>query len=253
MAPTLQASTIIPITFPADGLLLKGTLHRPPEANGAPVVIGCHGLFSTGDSPKQVALAERLNGLGIAFFRFDHRGCGRSEGAFGAVTSLAGRCADLRAAVALMEKRPELDGRIGLFGSSMGGAVSLAVAREIDPASIVTLAAPVRMETADHAVSAIRRSEASTGLGGLFFRENLPFDISEGLGRIRNLLVIHGEKDEVIPVDHAREIHGSAGRPKRLLIQAGGDHRVSDPDHQAAFMAAAVAWFETGLPTGGHP
>ena len=76
-----------PITFSSDGLLLEGRLHMP-EAQHPPFVIGSHGLFSTGDSPKQLALARHLNAAGIAFFRFDHRGCGRSAGSFRKETTI---------------------------------------------------------------------------------------------------------------------------------------------------------------------
>lgn len=77
------------IQFAADGFRLKGTLHLP-AADNPPVVIGCHGLLSDRSSPKQIALAEACNALGLAFFRFDHRGCGESTGRLEAVTSLEG-------------------------------------------------------------------------------------------------------------------------------------------------------------------
>ncbi|MCK7511694.1 MAG: alpha/beta hydrolase [Desulfobacterales bacterium] len=135
-----------PRTFglPLDGFQLKGTLHLP-AADNPPVVIGCHGLLSDRSSPKQIALAEACNALGLAFFRFDHRGCGESAGkAGGGDTSLEGRASDLLHAIRLLESRPGLGKQIGLFGSSMGGAVCLRVASERPVAAVVTFAAPVR-------------------------------------------------------------------------------------------------------------
>ncbi|MGD9017875.1 MAG: damage-inducible protein CinA, partial [Desulfobacterales bacterium] len=78
------------IAFPADGHRLMGVLHLPA---GDPVgtVIGSHGLFSSGASPKQLELAHWCNRSRMAYFRFDHRGCGSSSGDFDTVTSLAGR------------------------------------------------------------------------------------------------------------------------------------------------------------------
>ena len=69
------------ISFNSDSLKLKGVLHLPDDGQ-PPVVIGSHGLYSSGSSPKQIALAEQCNRLGIAYFRFDHRGCGSSQGEF---------------------------------------------------------------------------------------------------------------------------------------------------------------------------
>ena len=65
----------------SENFLLRGMLHIPTDEKG-PVVIGSHGLLSSGNSPKQIELAKRCGEFGIAFFRFDHRGCGKSEGVF---------------------------------------------------------------------------------------------------------------------------------------------------------------------------
>jgi alpha-beta hydrolase superfamily lysophospholipase len=114
------------ITFSSNGFTLKGTLHLP-DAEHPPVVIGSHGLFSSGSSPKQIALAKRCNACGIAFFRFDHRGCGQSQGIFQEVTTLEARCNDMISAIKTIQNRNDTGNRIGLFGSSMGGAVCLSV------------------------------------------------------------------------------------------------------------------------------
>ena len=111
------------ITFLSDGLALKGTLHLPPS-DKPPIVIGLHGLYSSQESPKQIALARACNALGLAYLRFDHRGCGRSQGEFEKVTSLAARCRDLKSAIETVKAWPDTSDQIGLFGSSMGGTVS---------------------------------------------------------------------------------------------------------------------------------
>ena len=88
----------ININFESDGFLLKGMLHLP-EADLPPIVIGSHGLLSNSYSPKQITLARECNANGIAYFRFDHRGCGQSNGVFNEVTSLEGRRNDLICAI----------------------------------------------------------------------------------------------------------------------------------------------------------
>ncbi len=90
-------------------------------------------------------LAQRLTEQGIAFFRFDHRGCGKSEGDFAEVTSLEGRAADSPlAAIKALVTRKGAGPFLGLFGSSMGGAACLYVASKLEVPAVVTVAAPVR-------------------------------------------------------------------------------------------------------------
>jgi uncharacterized protein len=221
-----------------DGVRLIGTLHLP-ERRPAPLVIGCHGLLSDRRSPKQIALAVACCRAGLAFFRFDHRGCGDSSGNLETDTSLEARCRDLLGAIGHLALRPELAGPFGLFGSSMGGAVCLAVSARETVGPLVTFAAPVRSTPLLAAAAApgvpadVRRMAEVLGP---------PFDLAPELSKVHHLLVVHGESDAVVPVAHAREIHASAGEPKRLLLQPGGDHPMSDPRHQQEFMRAAAAW-----------
>jgi len=57
------------------------------------------------------------------------------------------------------------------------------------------------------------------------------------------LLILHGARDSMIPVTHAREIHAAANEPKRLAILRNGDH--NDLFDHGAF--AKVAAFLTEL------
>jgi uncharacterized protein len=226
----------------ADGVRLAGSLHLP-ERPRSPLVIGCHGLLSDRRSPKQVALAEACTREGIACFRFDHRGCGDSAGDLERDTSLEARCRDLLGAIDHLARRTDVAGPFGLFGSSMGGAVCLRVAARTPVGPLVTFAAPVRSGPLLAAASSpgvppeMRRMAAALGP---------PFDLAPDLPRVRNILVFHGEADRVVPVAHAREIHAAAGEPKRLVLQPGGDHLMSDLRHQKEFMHAALRWLTGG-------
>jgi alpha-beta hydrolase superfamily lysophospholipase len=243
MATSAEKSIIKEITFQADGLELRGDLHLP-AVKQPPVVIGSHGLFSSRNSPKQIALADQCNRLNIAFFRFDHRGCGDSQGKFEAVTSLEARFNDLVSAIDWITHRKDLGDRIGLFGSSMGGAACLSVASKIEITTMVTVAAPIRSK---HIHSAIENSDALNHPGSRFDAKRNAFDISQGLLNIRNILIFHGDADTVVPVSHAREIFQQVGDPKKLNILNGGDHRMSSPVHQEEFLRKASLWFRSGL------
>jgi alpha-beta hydrolase superfamily lysophospholipase len=231
------------ITFFSDGLALKGTLHLPPS-DKPPVVIGLHGLYSSQESPKQIALAQACNALDLAYFRFDHRGCGRSQGEFEKVTSLAARCRDLKRAVETVRGWPDCGKHIGLFGSSMGGTVSLRMAADLFIDSIVTFAAPLRSRI--HFLAGNRKAEPKDTAIYLDPDKN-DFDISSYLPHIANILIIHGDADETVPVSHAKEIYSLAAKPKKLIIQHNGDHRMSNKRHQDDFIREAASWLKSGL------
>lgn len=231
------------IKFSCDGLQLTATLHLPAMER-PPVVIGCHGLYSDRNSPKQIALARECNRKNLGFLRIDHRGCGESQGEFNAVTSLEARCRDLIEAIELVKARDDTGNGIGLFGSSMGGAVCLAVAGRLGLAPIVTVAAPVMSRSIGDGGETPQTPHPDRPPFDV--RKN-SFDITEMLGGISNILIFHGEKDSVVPLDHAREIFQRAADPKKLIIQNDGDHRMSNPSHQQEFVREASLWFRTGL------
>lgn len=228
-----------PFTLTCDDLRLSAVLHLPPSED-PPVVIGSHGLYSDGDSPKQIALAERLNASGIAFLRLDHRGCGRSEGTFEVVTTLDGRVRDLKAAARALEHRQGAPLRLGLFGSSFGGSTCLGAAAALRPARMVTLAAPIDSRS----LITTARQKSSDPLPPLFESETFQFDLSDRLAGVHDLLVIHGECDEVVPLGHGQRIYAAVRDPKQLIINPGGDHRVTRPEHQRTFVDACQNWFE---------
>ena len=227
-----------PLTFLSDGLRLQGILHLP-EQDHPPLVVGSHGLYSSGDSPKQIALARGCTRMGIAYFRFDHRGCHRSEGRFEEVTTLAGRRDDLVNAAAFLRTQFDPGDRLGLFGSSFGGTACLAAAGLLNPPRMVTLAAPV-----DSRSILAATQNRKPALAPVFLQDAFQFDLRKDLHRLSGVLVVHGGNDEVIAAQHARVIYDGVGSPKKSMIMPGGDHRLSRRDHQQAFLEAALAWFK---------
>jgi alpha-beta hydrolase superfamily lysophospholipase len=233
------------IRFKSDEFTICGVLHLPAIKH-PPVVIGSHGLMSSGDSPKQVALAQSCVENGIAFFRFDHRGCGNSSGDFASATTFEGRCRDLIDAVLTMMDHPDTGSRIAMFGSSFGGAVSIAVSRLFQTNALVTVAAPVRL-------ASIRPPDATdpadqNRLASLD-RARLDFDVSGWLKEISNILIFHGDADAVVPFSDALEIYRKTKSPKQLIRLEGGDHPMGNPLHRKQFIRLAVAWFKRGF----HP
>jgi alpha-beta hydrolase superfamily lysophospholipase len=212
-----------------------------PESRPAPVVVGCHGLLSDRGSLKQVALAAECGRRELAYFRFDHRGCGESQGRLETDTSLENRVSDLLHAIRHLYRRSDIQKRLGLFGSSMGGAVCIRAAAPSGAAALVTCAAPVRSRPLKTAFSP---AEPHARMASLLNKE---FDLIDDLPKVRNILLFHGDADEVVPVAQAHEIFRAAAAPKRLIIQENGDHPMSDPRHQQEFIHAAALWFEHAL------
>src|SRR5262245_51495655 len=116
------------VTFPSAGLKLSGVVHVPSgmragERRAAFLVL--HGFGSNKTSSNTMQPTKVLSELGYVVLRFDMRGCGESEGEFGRVICLE-QVEDTRSALSFLAKHPAVDGnRIGLIGSSFGGAVAV--------------------------------------------------------------------------------------------------------------------------------
>jgi len=235
----MTGSTCINISFLSDGYKLNGVLHLP-EAQSPPVVVGSHGLESNGDSPKQIELANRCNEMGIAYFRFDHRGCGTSEGIFAEVTSVENRKADLIHAVNTILSRSDIGNRLALFGSSMGGTTCIAAAAELKAEAYVLVAAPVFGQTLIKPPEELDKE----GLSIAFYEKFLKFDISGNIPLINNVLIFHGDKDDIVPILNSETIYRDAQDPKKIIVQKNGDHRISDPVHQKEFITETTLWYK---------
>ena len=233
----------INITFESNGFLLKGMLHLP-ETNLPPVVIGSHGLLSNSYSPKQIALARECNANDIAYFRFDHRGCGQSDGVFNEITSLNGRRNDLISAVKTIQMRKDIGGKIGLFGSSMGGTVCISVADALDIDAWVIYASPVRSNSITRALN---ESDDAEKIKPLLDRKYLKWNISDQLKHLHHIFILHGDSDKIVSPTNAHEIFTKSNNPKKLILQKGGNHLMSNKKHQKDFLREAVNWFKKWL------
>ncbi len=116
------------VSIPSAGIKLSGVVHvpdgvRPGERRAAFLVL--HGFGSNKSSSNTMEPTKVLTGLGYVVLRFDMRGCGESEGEFGRVICLE-QVEDTRNALTFLARHPAVDpDRIGLIGSSFGGAVAV--------------------------------------------------------------------------------------------------------------------------------
>jgi dipeptidyl aminopeptidase/acylaminoacyl peptidase len=221
---------------------ISGILHLPEKEN-PPCVIASHGLLSSKDSEKYIALGERFSQEGMAMLRFDFRGVGESDGRIEEDT-VSRRIVDLSSAIDFVKSHPGFGNRIGLLGSSLGGYVSLINAsmdKEIK--AVVIWATPFHLD-------GLKSNKGAEGhpLPAEPFFEDLPkHRLLPLLPKVSNCLVIHGEEDELVPADQAWEIFHSLGIPKEIHVMEGADHRLTQPAHRRRAIELTVEWFQRYL------
>jgi dipeptidyl aminopeptidase/acylaminoacyl peptidase len=217
---------------------LAAVLHLPEGPGPFPCLVASHGLGSSKDGEKYLAIAEGFTRAGVAVCRFDFRGCGESAGSF-ADTTVAREIADLSAVVVAVRARDELDGRVALLGSSMGAFVSLFVAQR-DPGirAVAAWACPADLQDLFEHPDSVR----SYGLGDASVCELQAGAYLRAPSGRPGCLFVHGDMDEVVPVEHARRLFAAAAEPRRLEVLRGGDHRLSDPVLRERAVDLSVEW-----------
>ena len=72
----------------------------------------------------------------------------------------------------------------------------------------------------------------------------MDFDVSEDIIKLNNILIIHCDKDEVVPVANAYEMYEKASEPKKKIILPNGDHQMSNRKYQELFIREAISWLK---------
>nr|HID60073.1 alpha/beta fold hydrolase [Desulfobacterales bacterium] len=229
-------------TTTIEGENIQGVIHFP-EQDTAPCVICSHGLFSSKESPKFIAIAEDLAREGFIAIRYDHRGCGESDGRI-EDTTVSGRLKDLKAVCAFARTHPRVNGDIGLLGSSMGGFISLiTAARDPSLKALSVWATPYTLRR----VRSDIEEEPYPHLSDGFYEDLARHRLLDLLGRIKQCLVLHGENDELVPLWHAEKIYELMDEPKRLEIFPGGDHRFTRESDRKRAIQLSAEWFKKYL------
>ncbi len=222
-----------------DDIAIKGTWFAPPagERGAKGNVVLCHGVpGGTKDpaDPGYAQLAETLAKDGHCVTTFNFRGAGESGGDF----DIRGWLDDLRGVLSWVCSR--LDREPVLFGFSAGAAVCVSVAAEhAHIAGLILCACPAEFSRIlDHdgleqflqharAIGIIRNLEfpADRVAWAKGFRDVCAKEDIRRCGHIP-ALIIHGDDDELIPVEHAYQLYHAARGPKQLAILRRGGHRL---------------------------
>jgi dipeptidyl aminopeptidase/acylaminoacyl peptidase len=211
-------------------------------ARRVPVVVACHGLSASKESEKYLLLGDALPAAGLALARFDFRGCGESSGRE-EDTTIATRIEDVEAVLTHLAAHPRLDGRIGLLGSSLGGFVALFIAARRPDTPVVTWNAPASLT--ELANDDLRDNR---GLGVAFALEYMRGHYALAPKGVARHLIVHGEADDVVALEHGMQLLEQAAEPCDLLVIPGADHRLTDPAHRARAVEASCDWLLRFLP-----
>ncbi|KUH97308.1 alpha/beta hydrolase [Mycobacterium sp. IS-3022] len=180
-----------------------------PVEGDAPAVLVFNG--NAGDRSMRVPLASALNRMGCSVLLFDYRGYGGNAGR----PSEEGLAADARSAQNWLAAQPGVE-EIAYFGESLGAAVAVGLAVERPPRSLM-----------------LRSPFTSLPDVGAVHYPWLPVrwlltDRYPSIDRIASvrvpLLVIAGDRDDVVPEPMSRRLYDAANEPKRYVLVAGAGH-----------------------------
>jgi uncharacterized protein len=174
--------------------------------------------------------AKLLSAAGFDVLLFDYRGYGRSTGR----PDEEGTYRDARAARAALLRELGTDSSLVFYlGESLGGAVALELALEFPPRGLVL-------------------QSTFTGVRDMA-RQHYPFipgvavpDAYPSLRLIPELqaplLILHGERDEIVPLSHAQALLEAAPEPKRMRVFPGLGHNDLVPLAGTAYAEAFASW-----------
>lgn len=217
--------------------------YHQTEGTG-PGIVFLGGFKSDMDGTKAIHLETWCRAQGRAFLRFDYSGHGQSSNRFeeGAIGDWA---QDAQAAIEALTDGPQL-----LIGSSMGGWISLLMARRIPAriAGLVTIAAApdftedgywdsfdadqraalerdgqiaLPSEYGDPYI--ITRRLIEEGRQNLVLRDPLPLNFPTRF--------LQGTEDAEVPMERATTLLAHVtGDDIRLVVLKGADHRFSSPE-----------------------
>lgn len=237
-----------PITNP-HGEKIDYRFHGDASDKSKIVIIG-HGVTGNLDRPWAEGLANALADAGFPAVRFSFAGNGDSEGDFRACT-VSKEVNDLGAVIDAA-KEAGYD-EIVYAGHSMGGAVGVLRASSDDRISrLISLAGMVH--TAKFAE--VEFGEETPDQGCMWEDEECPLSstfvddmnaIGTVVGKASDIhvpwLLIHGDADDVVPIEESREIFAQANEPKKFVELPGVGHVFAE-EGLAPMIDSVVSWLK---------
>lgn len=206
-----------------DGLRLHGW-YLPARGRPIGTVLFLHG--NAENISTHIFNVAWLPAKGFNVFLFDYRGYGLSQGS----PSLAGVHQDFNAALHWLLKKPFAARRgVVVFGQSLGAGIGIYGVAHSDAK------AHIRAVVAESALSSYR-DIAREKLASFFltwpFQWPLSLTLSDKYSPIYAIkdiktipiLIIHGDRDPIIPLHHGERLYRAAVAPKQFWLVKGGGH-----------------------------
>jgi uncharacterized protein len=166
------------------------------EGTPRAIAVLAHPLPTAGGTMHTKAVfhaAKALARIGCPVLRFNFRGVGRSAGSF---SGGPGEQEDFREALEFMRKRYPDVKRVWAAGMSFGSWVAMTTgATDPHVTGLVAIAPPVTR-----------------------------YDFSPVLAADKPTFIIHGERDELVPLKEIRKFYAQLPEPKELVVIDGADH-----------------------------
>jgi pimeloyl-ACP methyl ester carboxylesterase len=253
----------VEVHFRCVGAVLAGTLYLPRRAASVPAVVYVH---SSGPSTRWswgVPWVRQIVGAGIAFFSYDKRGAGESEGSCcpGDQSHFNLLAADADGAVNAMRTRAEIDPeRIGFLGTSQAGwVVPLAVVRSHNRVAFTALASGAAVTTHEEEQWSKLAGEEDANPAPLtsakkaeITRQLRPsgFDPRPLLGRMTVPGIwVYGRQDRSIPAEKSaatlERLRKSQGKDFTVVLFPHAGHGLLDtPPTDPRAMPTLLAWIQ---------
>ena len=251
------------ISLVVNGRTLRGMHHIPKENGRFPTVIMYHGFMSSKLESRGifVKLSRLLASRGFAAVRFDFSGSGESDGNFRDMTfsrEVDEALAILRFVESLPHTNPE---RIGIVGSSMGGAIASIVAgKNADIVKALTLWAAPSIDIVAGLESRLkdemrfpRNQRGDIDMGGLwlnhgFFEDLKNWDVFGSLRKYKGpAFLAYGTGDQLVPPATAINYEKALPGPSILHYLEEADHGFNRCDWSDEVIKETVAFFSSEL------
>ncbi len=194
----------------------------------APVLLYLHGARwdVTGSAPR----VRRMAALGYSVLAIDYRGFGKSSGG-DELPSEERAYEDARAAWAWIEREHPAQRRY-IFGHSLGSAIAVNLAAQVDDASGLIV------EGSFTSIPDVFNTQpwGWLPLTGLITQR---FDAASRIAKVRvPVLVVHGSEDTLIRPELGRALYEQARSPKRFVLVEGGSHHNANALGQTQYAQA---------------
>lgn len=221
----------------SEGIKISSWRFKNQEPNG--IVIILHGMHGQ-DASSLLDFGHFFHEAKYETFCLDLRAHGKSEG-----NEIGFGYTEVKDVIALLNwirKEPRYENKkVILYGISMGGATAINVAAKRQDVSMVISASAFKTYT-DTFLDSMRKENVPELVVNMFSpsikivlstKYDMNFTDKTPINNIKNInstpiLLIHGDEDEQIPVQHAYDLKQASGDNVDLWIVEGAKHMIVD-------------------------